>query len=561
MKVVLVSCPATDSPEALPLGAASVAAAIKQAGPGAPRGGVDVAVLEAKLGEAPSALAARVLAERPDAVGLSVYSWSRDALRDAARLLRSSSPHLIFFAGGPEVTADPASALRDLGLDFAVVGEGERATARAITAIATSLERGGGFESDALRDIAGIALPGRAWKRAPAEDPATLPSPWLLGTIKPEDCCGDIVWELSRGCPFKCAYCYESKGEPGSRPFPMKRIEAELELFKKAGVCYAFILDPTFDSDPKRALEVLELFRSKAPFMRWKFELRAELLDKALVRRFSELDCSLQIGLQSAKSATLAMVGRPGFDRRDFSRRIAMLGQAGVSFGLDLIYGLPGDALGDFKESLDFALGLEPNHLDIFPLALLPGTELAERAAELGIEAASAPPYIVRRTRELGPDGLAQAGRLARSCDRFYSSGRAVGWFSAMLKSLRLRPAELLDRFASWREAHGHGVNEGEGQAAIEVEQLGFLEASFKKAGLGALWPAARDLVRLHGAWTRALAEGEETVLDLGFDPEETLGAAELGLAVFAREASPSPGRWRIAPDDDEGARIERYPR
>jgi ADP-ribosylglycohydrolase/radical SAM superfamily enzyme YgiQ (UPF0313 family) len=557
VKVILVSYPATDSPEALPLGAASVAAAIKQAWSGAPRGGADVAVLEAKLGEAPSALASRVLAERPGVVGLSVYSWSRDALRDAARLIRSSSPHPILFAGGPEVTADPASALRDLDLDFAVVGEGERATARAITAIAPSLEGGSGFEPDALRDIAGIALPGRAWKRAPAEDPATLPSPWLLGTIKPEDCCGDIVWELSRGCPFKCAYCYESKGEPGSRPFPMKRIEAELELFKKAGVSYAFILDPTFDSNPKRALEVLDLFRLKAPGMRWKFELRAELLDKALVRRFSELDCTLQIGLQSARPETLATVGRPGFDRRDFGRRIVMLGQAGVSFGLDLIYGLPGDGLRDFKESLDFALGLEPNHLDLFPLALLPGTELAERAAELGIEADDEPPYLVRRTRELTPEDLAQERRLAQSCDRFYSSGRAVGWFSAMLKSLRQRPSGLLGAFASWRDAERQGAKAGESQAVIESEQLLFLEESFKKAGLDAQWPAASDLVRLHGAWTRALAEGEETIFDLNYDPEEALGAAELGLAVFSREASVSPGRWRVAPDDEEGARIE----
>jgi hypothetical protein len=70
--------------------------------------------------------------------------------------------------------------------------------------------------------------------------------------------------------------------------------------------------------------------------------------------------------------------------------------------------------------------------------------------------------------------------------------------------------------------------------------------------------PALRDLVRLHGAWGRALAEGEESILELSYDPEEALGAAAVGLAAFVRGASRSGARWRVVPDDVEGARIER---
>jgi Fe-S oxidoreductase len=561
MKIVLLSCPAADSPEALPLGAASVAAAIKKANavPGAPR--LEPLVLEAGLGEDPASLARRALAGQPDVVGLSVYSWSKQTLCETARLVRSASPNVLIFAGGPEVTADPERALAELCIDFAVAGEGESATAAAIVAVAARGMRGGLVDADALSDIAGVALPGRPWRRAPAEDPAALPSPWLMRTIRPEDCGGDVVWELSRGCPFKCAYCYESKGSPGSRPFPMRRVEAELDLFIAAGVSYAFILDPTFDSDPERACEVLDLLIRKAPGMRWKFEVRAELLDKAIVKRFSQLDCSLQIGLQSARPETLAAIGRPGFDRKAFTRKIAALGQAGVSFGLDLIYALPGDRLSDFRDSVDFAVGLEPNHLDVFPLALLPGTDLADRAAELGIDASHNAPYLVRSTREMPSGDLEKARLLALGCDRFYSAGRAVGWFSAAMKSLRARPSELFESYAAWLEARSPGAwRDGapeSSHAEIEAEQLGFLEERFERAGLAAQLPALRDLVRLHGAYGRALAEGAETALDLSYDPEEVLVAPELGLALFAREASASPAAWRIVPDENEGARIE----
>jgi radical SAM superfamily enzyme YgiQ (UPF0313 family) len=556
VKLVLVTSPARESPEALGLGAASVAAAVRAAGAARSElAGAEASIIEARPGEGASGLASRIASADPAAVGFSVYSWNREAFAEAARLLRALKPGLTIFAGGPEVTADPEAFALEAGLDFAIAGEGESAAVAALIAIAVP-------GRDALREIPGVVVPGFPWRPAPPEEVSSLPSPWLLGTIDAKACGGDVIWELSRGCPFRCAYCYESKGSSGSRPFPMERIEAELDLFVRSGVRYAFVLDPTFDADPRRAALLLDLFRARAPGMRWKFEVRAELLDKALVRRFADLDCSLQIGLQSVRPETLRLVGRPGFDRREFARKAAMLAGAGVSFGLDLIYALPGDRLADFEDGIDFALGLGPNHLDLFPLALLPGTELAERAGELGIEADSKPPYLVRRTRELPPADLAEAAALADATDRFYTAGRAVAWFDAARRPLRRRASALLRDFSSFLAARGgFGPSRGlglESPLAIEAEQLDFLEAAYAEAGLKAILPALRDLIRLHGAWGRALAEEEESLLDLSYDPEEVLGAPAVGLAAFARGASPSSARWRIVPDENEGARIER---
>ena len=239
-----------------------------------------------------------------------------------------------------------------------------------------------------------------------------------------------------------------------------------------------------------------------------------------------------------------------------------MLSQAGVTFGLDLIYGLPGDGLRDFEESLDFALGLAPNHLDVFPLVLLPGTELEERAAELGIEADAKPPYLVRATRELSPEGLESAAALAASCDRFYTSGRAVGWFKAALAPLRARPSAFLRDYRAWLSRRGVGARECVGEPtdprAIEREQLAFLEAAYAAAGFSSLLPALRDLVRLHGAWASALAEGATSLLALSYDPERLFGAAAAGLRAFVNAAEPRRASWRVIPDEAEGARIER---
>ena len=566
MKLVLVSLAARESPEALPLGAACVAAALKSAAEAdAVLARLEILLLEARLDESPDELASRIASSGAALVGFSVYSWNRAVLTEVSARLRGAAGGILLFAGGPEATADPDGLIAEAALDFAIAGEGERASVRVLGAILA-----GEASIDALRGIPGVALPGIseggggaavlcAWPEVAVD----LPSPWLLGVMDPKACGGDVIWELSRGCPFHCAYCYESKGAGGSRPFPMERIEAELELFIRSGLRYAFVLDPTFDYDAKRAGLLLDLFRKRAPAMRWKFEIRAELLDKALVRRFAALDCSLQIGLQSVRSETLETVGRPGFDRRDFARKIAMLSRAGVSFGLDLIYGLPGDDLDDFEEAMDFALGLEPNHLDVFPLALLPGTELAAAAEVLGIEAESRSPYLVRATRELPALDMASAASLAAACDRFYSAGRAVGWFRAALAPLRSRPSAFLRGYWSWlsRRAGGDARRDGtptrDAHLTIEAEQLAFLDEAYTASGLGALSTVLRDLVRLHGAWGRALAEGESSLLGLSYDPEELLGAAATGLRAFVRAAALRKKAWRVVPDEAEGARLE----
>jgi len=568
MKLVLVSLAARESPEALPLGAACVAAALKSAAAAdTALARLEILLLEAGLDEGPGELASRIASSGAALVGFSVYSWNRAVLTDVSARLRGDVGGILLFAGGPEATADPDGLIAEASLDFAIAGEGERASVLALGAILA-----GEASVGALRGIPGVALPGisgrgnGAGTAAPCARPEAaidLPSPWLLGVMDPKACRGDVIWELSRGCPFHCAYCYESKGVGGSRPFPMERIEAELELFVRSGLRYAFILDPTFDYDAKRAGLLLDLFRERAPGMRWKFEIRAELLDKTLARRFAALDCSLQIGLQSVRSETLEAVGRPGFDRRDFARKTAMLSRAGVSFGLDLIYGLPGDYLDDFEEAMDFALSLEPNHLDIFPLALLPGTELAAAAESLGIEAESRSPYLVRATRELSARDMASAASLAAACDRFYSSGRAVGWFRAALAPLRSRPSAFLRGYWSWlsRRAGGDARRDGSSTRdtplTIEAEQLAFLDEAYAASGLGALSAVLRDLVRLHGAWGRALAEGESSLLSLSYDPEELLGAAATGLRAFVRVAALRKKAWRVVPDEAEGARLE----
>jgi radical SAM superfamily enzyme YgiQ (UPF0313 family) len=564
LSIIFVTAAAGPGTRAAPFGAARLASALKARPELAGR--VSARVLEGLSTDSPEALAELACAHEPDIVGLSLYSWNTALIVAAAALVKARFPGALIVAGGPEASAEPSRFVASGGASGGAGAASGGVTGRAASAarsshVADIVVVGEGEE--AMADIVrarleGTALPGPV-VRAPLLDPAGLASPWLDGTLDPARFGGAAV-ELTRGCPYRCAFCFESKGQAALRRFPLETVAAELEAFEKAGVEEVFVLDPTFNADAKRMARAVRLFGEKGPSLRYFLELRAELLTAEQAKLLSSIDCSVQIGLQSADPAVLLGVDRK-FDPDQFSRKLRFLDEEGIVYGLDLIYGLPGDSLAGFKRSLDYALGLGPNHLDVFRLAVLPGTALRDRAASLGLEYDPEAPHLVRSSPGFGAADLADAERLAVAADVMYNRGRAVMWFRPVAILAKARPSTLLARFADYLDGSRAPAPDAP-HRVVEESQLGFLRAMFadkppKAAGAA---EAALDLVRVSGAWTRAFAEGERTELELGWDPEELLDYAMSDLAEFASDSPRRPGAWLCEPSPD-GPRFRKPPK
>jgi radical SAM superfamily enzyme YgiQ (UPF0313 family) len=369
-------------------------------------------------------------------------------------------------------------------------------------------------------------------------DLSAMPSPWLDGTLT-ADKKHSVLWELTRGCPYSCAYCYEAKGNKAIRYIPQERFEAELALFLQKKVPYVFVLDPTFNSDNKRAIDILDAIKKESELLpersdtHWHFEVRSELLNRHQAQCFAKIGASLQIGLQTVNPKAAALIGRGNFNRGQFESKIKILTDADVSFGLDLIYGLPKDTFLDYKKGLDFSLSLYPNNLDMFRLSVLPDTVLWDRAASLGLHAKTEAPYEVISTPDFSAADLDAAEKLSLAADRFYNKGRAVAWFNQVLYPLKMKPSVFLEGFIS---------QDGD----IEKAQLTYLEAVYTKAKKRYLLPAVHDIVCLNGACGRALVDGMSTDITINYDPQVAMGAVDIeSTATFCKQ---SPVKVRVQP-------------
>jgi len=87
----------------------------------------------------------------------------------------------------------------------------------------------------------------------------------------------------------------------------------------------------------------------------------------------------ISFGMQSARPSELQMLERQ-HRPEDVVRAVTLSREAGFeNINLDLIFGIPGQILKDWKGSLQAALDLSPEHLSLYSLIIEEGTPLARR--------------------------------------------------------------------------------------------------------------------------------------------------------------------------------------
>lgn len=519
-KIALVTIHAERNNLAFPLAAAQ----LKSALPGPLRDRTDL--MNFALDDDPQAMAESLLSENYGTVGFSCYIWNADSVNRTALILAKSNRKILLIAGGPQVTA-ASECLDNRLFDYLILNEGEMVLEKALA----------GKKEDPAVIIDGGQV-----------NLETLPSPFLAGQIDPAGYPG-ILWELSRGCPYHCAFCYESRNKGWVRRFPMARLEEELNLFIEKGVTDIWVLDSTFNHDEAWCQEFLEMLADRAPHIHFTFEIRAEKLTRKQAELFGQLTASLQIGLQSSSKKVMAGLNR-SFDPRKFKEKIKLLDENFLVYGFDLIYGLPGDTLDGFRKSLDFALSLSPSNLDIFPLSLLPGTLLSEKSESLGLFHDGTTQRLINKHPDFSEDDLKRADRLTRLCDLFYTKGLASMWFSTACRALELSPSVFLERFGIWMDQEGHDLEEALNHDPAPF-QRGFLRHSFTWRSKEELYQPLNSFILWHEALNRLMEGEDEVTVELTHDPEALTQLELVGLEYFNDFFPSHRQNWRIYSEEN----------
>jgi len=376
MEILLINPPSKASNPIMPLGLAYLAVSLENAG-------IPVEVIDAWAeGYSFERLERELARKNPDIVGITMMSPFYGAAMRTVDAARANTKAKIV-VGGAHPSAVPAECLRDnSGIDFAVIGEGERTLVELAKAIFegrkdTSAIKGLAFRqggkiittlrSDAVEDLDILSPPARhlfPTKKYRTHPPYGKENPYMT-----------LI--TSRGCPFQCTYCSKSVFGSKYRFMSPAKVLWEIKHIKKNyGVKELHFYDDDFTMDMNRAEEICDLLKAQNVDISWSCTTRVDLVNRRLLEKMKASGCWLiSYGIESADEGVLKKI-KKGYTTEDVKRAFSLTKNVGIRTAGFFMVGLPGETRRSLKKTIEFSLDLDPDFVSWGITALYPGSPL-----------------------------------------------------------------------------------------------------------------------------------------------------------------------------------------
>jgi len=316
------------------------------------------------------------------------------ALKTSEIVKRNSDVPVVW--GGVHSSLLPQQTLENPCIDIVVQGEGEATFLELVRALANK---------DALNTIEGVwHKDGGQIKQAPPRPFIDLnrqpPLSYHLVNLKSHMLSVSGVdalrFETSRGCPFDCAFCYNTVFN--KRRWRAMSVEQILYRIRRAveeyGIKGFVFSDDNFFTDPNRAQQILEeVVRQNLDIAWGEGEIRLDLLsemDNETLRLIERSGChNLAVGIESG-SQRVANLMKKEIDVSQAIPANRRLAEYRMMVRYLFLVGIPGETEADLAESASLMLKL----LDDNPRALIgvqiycpyPGTELFDLSMHHGLQ-------------------------------------------------------------------------------------------------------------------------------------------------------------------------------
>lgn len=187
------------------------------------------------------------------------------------------------------------------------------------------------------------------------------------------------VLHTSRGCPFRCDFCYNSGAD---QQFLNREIEDVIEEIQKIGRKHIMFIDDNFVGNKEWTYKFLQALKPLK--IKWNAAVSINVaLDKKLLDLMKESGCqSLFIGFESINPDSIADVHKVQNHRDTYENAVHEIHKRGIMINASFVFGLDGDTKETFKRTLDWIVKNKIETVTSHILTPYPGTALYHRLKE-----------------------------------------------------------------------------------------------------------------------------------------------------------------------------------
>lgn len=322
----------------------------------------------------------------PDAVGIYTTCFTVYNACEVARCTKKINPDIIVILGGPHVDIYPKETIGLPCVDYLVLGEGEITVKELLDALEAHQEPA---------QVAGIAYKKDGEKRLtahralhPSLDELSFPARHLLPYKKYYSLIGkseiSTTIMASRGCPSGCNFCYVQYGRTIRMRSP-ENVCDEIEECVSMGIREFFFFDENFTINRKKVLAFCDEIKHRGLKVHFDIRSRVNTVDEEVLQRLKDAGCErIQFGVESGTTEVLkAMNKKVTLEQVEKAFKAAK--KAGIVTYADFMIGYPGENLDQIKQTIDFALKLDPDFVQFGATSLFPKTKIYFDALGKGV--------------------------------------------------------------------------------------------------------------------------------------------------------------------------------
>jgi radical SAM superfamily enzyme YgiQ (UPF0313 family) len=379
-----------------------------------------------------SACLLNIIKYSPDYLFATLWLFNHKFVLSILKRVHALNPNIVIILGGPEFLGDNLAFLNSNPEVSAVFnGEGEDHFSELVKLI---------LEGGDWRGIEGMCSIDRSGQyrnngKAVVKDFASLRHPEssiFFNWDKPF-----IQIETSRGCFNGCKFCISGADCQKIVNVPIELLRARLNIVRNKGIKEVRILDRTFNANPARAIELLNLFEEFDNSLQFHLEIHPSFLTEALRDKLNTITDGLlhiEVGIQSLDEAVIKSSGRIGSAKSSLDGLRFLVSTKKFEVHADLIAGLPLYTYKNLLSDLNILIDIGPDEIQLETLKVLSGTDLRENAIKFNIAYSPEPPYEILSVDGITAFELIRIALLSKVIDLWYNNKRWQKLFQALAR-------------------------------------------------------------------------------------------------------------------------------